>query len=452
LGRQTLSLPSTSQRKHRQLVMIGTITTRAGESQRAHDGLHSFSEGPQGANAIDGLLPTSGRSAERSRLPADRDVRATGNAFLASIFARRGTVPDSVQGILLSPTDRKWLLNRIKRLRPMSDGPLRIINKDVWNLATALMQRGRDYIDVWKYFAERCPRDWLADFSGVAMLTSDGEMRSLDNRRAQAMLALGLILWFLAEHDPDGDNTGGHYPYVIRGLPYGAFMHLLAYYEEFADGAKLKAPGRNTIWGTHEVGGRFDRGSNGYLAAFKQAGLIKTAQPNGWTTPPGMRGKPRKNERGEWECWAYVQIRLRIRAPGLQPALMGPPPYPIWLRCPPPREPVPKRSPPKYAAIEQPPTSSYMVPEAIASSEHEDLVRATTPPPAALAGELSAVMDVVRGLPRGSSKAICAEDDETPTFDDDPNAVTLEDLADTLATDPFLSLFRERTRQRKPPG
>lgn len=217
---------------------------------------------------------------------------------------------------------------------------MRLVPKLIWDLATVLSQD--DWVETWKHVARRCPSDWLVQFCGVAMLTRGGrrdsadglrDSRSLDSRRVQSMLSLGVLVWHLAEYDPAGDP---HYPFVIRGLPYGAYQHLVAYWEEFVDGARLHVPGSTTLFGTHVPGGRFEHGECGYITSWKQAGIAKTSQPNGFAAAPGMAGKWRKNEKGDWERWSFVEMRLRISAPGREPVPMGPPPpEPLWRRPPP---------------------------------------------------------------------------------------------------------------------
>ncbi|HET8936153.1 MAG TPA: hypothetical protein VFN67_22065 [Polyangiales bacterium] len=306
--------------------MEGTIATRAGERQRVQGGVRPFS-GARGASSTTGASPR-GRAGVDARLPSEAEIREAGETFLSAVFGAEWDstepAPDLVDAVLMTPIEEAWVAGRIVRLRPMSDGPMRLIPKRVWNLSMVLMQSD-DWFEAWKYFARRCPRDWLVLFCGVAMLSADGELRALDNRRTQSMLALGVLTWQLAEYDPAGDKTG-RYPYIVRGLPYGAYQHLVSYWQRFADGAHLRVPSSTTLFGTHVAGGRFDRAECGYLKAWKQAGIATTSQPNGWGVAPGLRGRPRKNEDGEWECWAFVELRLRIAAPNVAVVPMGPPP------------------------------------------------------------------------------------------------------------------------------
>lgn len=314
--------------------MEGTIATRAGERQRVQGGVRPFS-GARGASSTTGASSRD-RAGDGARLPSEAEIREAGETFLTAVFGAdwddEEAAPDLVDGVLMTPIEEAWVAGRIVRLRPMSDGPMRLIPKRVWNLSMVLMQSD-DWFDAWKYFARRCPRDWLVLFTGVAMLSADGELRALDNRRTQSMLALGVLAWQLAEYDPQGDKTG-RYPYIVRGLPYGAYQHLVSYWQRFADGAHLRVPSSTTLFGTHVSGGRFDRAECGYLKAWKQAGIATTFQPNGWGVAPGLRGRPRKNEDGDWECWAFVELRLRIAAPGAAAIPMGPPP-PARRRLPP---------------------------------------------------------------------------------------------------------------------
>lgn len=308
--------------------MEGTIATRAAERQRVHGGVRPFS-GAHGASSTRGAS-ARGRARVDARLPSEAEIREAGETFLTAVFGAdwdsAQPAPELVDAVLMTPIEEAWVAGRIVRLRPMSDGPMRLIPKRVWNLSMVLMQ-SEDWFDAWKYFARRCPRDWLVLFCGVAMLSADGELRALDNRRTQSMLALGVLAWQLAEYDPQGDKTG-RYPYIIRGLPYGAYQHLVSYWQRFADGAHLRVPSSTTLFGTHVSGGRFDRAECGYVKAWKQAGIATTTQPSGWAVAPGLRGRPRKNEDGDWECWAFVELRLRIAAPGIASVPMGPPPPP----------------------------------------------------------------------------------------------------------------------------
>jgi hypothetical protein len=151
------------------------------------------------------------------------------------------------------------------------------------------------------------------------------------------MLVLGLLVWHLAEYDPAGDDTKGYFPWVVRGLPYGAYQSLVAYWVPYIDRPVLRVPGSTTLFGAYEAAGRFDRGTVGYIAAWKQAGIARTHQPCAWRVPRCMRGRTYLNKDGDKECWAFVELRLRIRMPiedGVLP--MGPPPPAARRRRPPP--------------------------------------------------------------------------------------------------------------------
>jgi hypothetical protein len=331
--------------------MTGTIATCAGESQRTHGGVRPFLDAG-GAAASTSRRAASRRHAIAGVRPAsEAEIRDAGEQFLVHVFgaswAPDPDAADTLWSVLRTPIDSAWIEKRIERLKPMSEGAMRLIHKDVWNLSTVLMQRER-WFEVWKLCAARCPRDWLVAFCGVAMLTGSGDLRPLDNRRAQSMLVLGVLAWLMAEYDPAGDQSGGHFPWVIRGLPYGAYRSLLAYWEQYPGGAELHVPGSSTLFGTHAPGGRFERADCGYIAAWKQADIARTFQPNGFKAANGMAGKwryPRKKAPNSTrrERWAFVEIRLRIAAPkGDQPQVMGPP------LAPPPRgrgRPGPRRAP-----------------------------------------------------------------------------------------------------------
>lgn len=325
--------------------MLGTIATRAAEGQRAHGGVRTFS-GAHGDTATSGEpRPGHARRVARSA-PSAQQIREAGEVFLEAVFgegwSKEAPMPEVVDALFRAPLDNQWIERRVEKLKlkEVSEGPARLIPHSIWNLSSVLMQRDDEWFDAWKHFALQCPREWLVQFCGVAMLTGSlddegrRQLRSIDNRRAQSLLAFGILAWHLGEYDPEGDPSGGHYAWVIRGLPYGAYQHLLSYWEQHVDRTVLKVPAASTLFGTHAPGGRWDRGGCGYIAALKKADVVRTSQPCGWNTPAGMRGKPRKNKDGEWECWAFVEIRLRIAAPkGERAVVMGPPPPPpAWRR------------------------------------------------------------------------------------------------------------------------
>lgn len=322
--------------------MNKTVATRAGVGQRAHDGLHAFS-GVQGADSIS----TRRRRPERQRRNActptpaetERAVLQAGERFLVTVFGdewRDDWDPSTrLDAVWRTPLDPRWVERRIEKLRPMSDGPARLLPKSIWNLAAVLMHQGSDWLRDWKHCARSCPREWLLQFTGVAAITANGDMHKL-NLRMQRMLVAGLLAWQLAEYAPSDDGRG--YDWVVRGLPYGAWQHMLACWEQYPGGAELRVPSRSAVFGTHVPGGRFERAEVGYVAAWKQAGIARSTQPNGWFAPPGMRGPVRKNKRGDDECWGFHELRLRVGAPlGAEILPMGPPQtLPMWKRCPPP--------------------------------------------------------------------------------------------------------------------
>lgn len=325
--------------------MDGTISTRAGEGQRAPDGLRSFLAA-QGADAVASASAMEDARG-RVRLRSAEDIREAGEAFLAAVFGdgwERRLHTSKLDAVMAAPLDPAWLAGRIKQLKPMSDGPMRLIPKLIWDLSTVLSQP--DWFDTWMELAVRCPREWLVQFCGVAMMPApirrprgkrsfnrrpDDDLRRLDTRRVQSMLSLGVLAWLLAEYDP----SDRRFPYVIRGLPYGAWQHLVAYWVHYADRAYLHVPASTTLFGTHVVGGRWERSECGYIKAWCQAGIAKTHQPNGYAAAPGMAGNWRKNKDGQWERWAILEMRLGVEAPGLAPLVMGPASAPPWRKPPP---------------------------------------------------------------------------------------------------------------------
>jgi hypothetical protein len=310
--------------------MDETIATRAGNRQRAHDGLRTFFDGGRGAHSVDGTTSARRATAE-PRSPTDVEIREAGRTFLDAAFGHDDDEGfERVDAVAATPIDNAWVLRRIAKLRPMADGPARLIPKVIWNLATALSQP--DWFHTWRLLARRCPRDWLEQFCGVALLDAEHELKPLDSRRVQSMLSLGLLAWHLCEFDPSDRN----YPYVIRGLPYGAWQHLVAYWRQWAYGWDLHVPSSTTLFGTHgKRDGRWFQADCGYLTAWRQTAIAKISQPNGFQAAPGLAGKWRKNKDGQWERWAFIEVRLRISAPGIEPVPMGPPAYALH-RCPPP--------------------------------------------------------------------------------------------------------------------
>lgn len=340
--------------------MQETISTRVGDRQRAAGGLRTFS-GAQGADAIASAPPDEGARVG-VRLPNAEDIRLAGESFLAVAFGvdweHKIQQSDKLDAAAAAPLDHEWVKRRIERLRPRSSGAMRLIPPLVWHLSMVLSQP--DWFDTWLVLARRCPREWLVQFCGVALMKSPTQRargrRSfnkapeetadencndrrripenalrIDNRRIQSMLSLGVLAWHLAEYDP----SNRRYPYVIRGLPYGAWQHLVAYWEAYADGSSyLRVPYSTTLFGRHKAGERWDRRNCGYIQAWCDAGIAIRYQPNGFTAPLGMTGPGRKNARGEFERWAFVEVRLAVETPGLAPLAMGPPSAPIRKRPP----------------------------------------------------------------------------------------------------------------------
>jgi hypothetical protein len=283
------------------------------------------------------------------RPPSDEEIREAGELFLTAVFGPRWEQrlqSSRLDAVLAAPIDHAWVRRRVERLRPISDGPASLIRKLIWDLSTVLSEP--NWFDTWMELALRCPREWLVQFCGVAMMKSpakrvrgkrsfnrapDNALR-IDSRRVQSMLSLGVLAWMLCEYDPSDPR----YPYVIRGLPYGAWQHLVAYWERYADREYLHVPGSTTLFGTHEPGGRWERRECGYIAAWCQAGIAVRFQPNGMSAPPGLAGpwKKKKKEDGKvyWERWSFVEVRLRVSAPNLAPIAMGPS-APPWRKLPP---------------------------------------------------------------------------------------------------------------------
>ena len=322
--------------------MTETLAIRAGESQRTPGGLHPFFGAHGAASTFSPSLNAGRGGGGVVRTCGSAEIRDAGETFLEAVFGPdwqpASEAGEMFDGLLRTPIDNTWVEKRLERLRPCSDHPLRLVPKTIWNLSTVLMQ-SEDWFDVWKVFAARCPRDWLVQFCGVAMLTRTGDLRALSNRRAQSMLVLGVLAWELAEYDPAGDTSGGHFPWVVRGLPYRAYQLMLSYWERYADRVELRIPGGTTLFGTHDTDGRFERGGCGYIAGWKQAGIARTFQPNGFTAPAGMAGpwrypRPKKGstEQGKKQPkqrWAFVELRLRIGGGATkhgEPLQMGPPP------------------------------------------------------------------------------------------------------------------------------
>ncbi|MDD9940638.1 MAG: hypothetical protein OXU20_06210 [Myxococcales bacterium] len=185
-------------------------------------------------------------------------------------------------------------------------------------------------LEALKYFAMKVPSNWLCALFAVAMLRFDGSYRSADSRRARSILTLGVLLWFLARPT----KRGGQWGYVVRGLPAGAFLALLGWYEHW--GMRRRQPAKTTVYGTHRVGGRFDRAEVGYFAALVQAGLLRVLQLPWDQVKPEHRGPMRINDKGEIQCWAFSEIFLRIPTPGLTPLELGPPPLQRRVLPPPP--------------------------------------------------------------------------------------------------------------------
>ena len=216
---------------------------------------------------------------------------------------------------ILTKSDRKWLKKRLEKLGLMfGDGSPWSIPKSIWNVATLCMHPTEGW-DAILEFLPMLPPDWRAAVQALAGVRPDGSMRDFSSLSARSMLTCGIILWLLSRPDPSGGpGFNGVWGRVIKGLPYGAFAELLATYEQLGDRLARRVPHVNTVWGTHRVGGRYDRGEVGYLAAFRQAGLIKTKQPPWHVVEPGRRGKMRTLDDGTTECWAFVEISLRIPA------------------------------------------------------------------------------------------------------------------------------------------
>lgn len=254
------------------------------------------------ALALQPQAPLQGR-AERYR---DAGIR-----FLSGMFGPRWRSRLSHLHDLLvqTPIDEAWVAKRYAALEPMGDAPWRQVPRDVWHLSRGLGQHGRAWQDFWCAAAARTPLDWLVQFCGVAVLKADGSLRSLDNPRVRPMLAAGVLLWQLAEYDPEGDPV---YPFVVRGLPYGAWCHLLSYSEAHHDGMRLRVPSEGAVFGSHRVGGDPTRGQCGYIASFKHAGIARSTQPCGFTVDPALRGKMHFNDRGDLECWAFHELRLCV--------------------------------------------------------------------------------------------------------------------------------------------
>lgn len=284
------------------------------------------------------------------RLPDYAQLVEIGKDFLSRIYCLHGdNVPSSIEGALLDRGDRIWLKKRQKKLASMAEGRIRCIPKAVWNIATLCMHPVHG-IETIKRYAARVPSEFLAVGCAVALLQYGGGTRAVDSRRAQSILTLTIVMWLLAKRSKEG----GHWGYVIQGLPYGAFCWLVARFENYGR-AERRPPHVNTVWGTHRAGGRFDRSEVGYVAAMRQAGMIRTKQPPWYVVETGRRGLPRTNGKGELECWAFVEVFLRIPPPGADPAELGPLPLTVPRPPPPlprPRDPSPSVPEPLAAATD----------------------------------------------------------------------------------------------------
>lgn len=287
----------------------------------------------------------------RPSLPDYAQLVEIGQELLGRLYGLSGApMPCSPEGALLNRGDREWVRKRLKRLAPMAEKRIRIIPKGVWDIAMLCMHP-RFGVECIKHFGRRVPTDFLAAGCAVAMLKYDAQgqpvMRAVDSRRAQSILTLTIVLWLLARRV----KGKSHFGYEITGLPYGAFCELLARFENFGR-AQRRAPHVNTLWGTHRVGGRFDRAELGYLAAMRQAGMLRTKQPPWHVVEPNRRGRPRTNANGDFECWAFVEITLRIPTPGEEAPELGPPP--IWMHPPEPDPRPAQAQPPADARVSAP--------------------------------------------------------------------------------------------------
>ena len=289
-------------------------------------------------------------------LPSYAQLVEIGSNLVQQVFRLRGeSEPEKIEGAGLSRTDRLWLRRRQKKLTPMAAGRIRTIPKNVWNVATLCMHPVHG-IETIKRYAARVPSEFLAVGCAVALMRYDGSLRAVDSRRAQSILTLTIVLWLLARPSKRGDGFG----YQVVGLPYGAFCQLVARFENF--GRKERAvPHVNTVWGTHRPRGRFDRAELGYMAALRQVGLIQTKQPPWWAVEAGRRGRPHTNGDGQTECWAFVEIFLRVRRPGAEPMKTGPLPFerPMPPPAAPPEPDTPRHVPLETAVVE-PSTESLL--------------------------------------------------------------------------------------------
>jgi hypothetical protein len=93
------------------------------------------------------------------------------------------------------------------------------------------------------------------------------------------------------------------------------------------------------VFGLHRGAGDPMRGECGYIASWKVTGIAYSLQPAAFTLPAGLRGKWRKNKYGEWEVWAYHELRLRIPLRADEVLAMGPP-RPHWAGKPRKRPPL----------------------------------------------------------------------------------------------------------------
>jgi hypothetical protein len=253
------------------------------------------------------------------------DYLEVGERVLAELLGDdwRQRTPELHDAIRQTPLDEAWVQKRTEALRPLSDGPMRLIPREIWHLSSALMQRSDRWVELWCEMALRTPRVWLVPIVGLAMTRADGTVRALDSHRAKSMLVAGVLAWQCAEYDPDPELPD--YPFVIRGLPQGAWQHLLSYWEHHTDGMRVRVPARTTLFGFHNARGAPEHGECGYLAAWQYWGFALSTQPNARDVAPAFRGPKRVNDEGEEECWAFHELRLRCPLTSSQVLALGPP-------------------------------------------------------------------------------------------------------------------------------
>jgi hypothetical protein len=177
---------------------------------------------------------------------------------------------------------------RLETLRETyDDGQVRVISPVELGLTSML--GGEFFWTSLAYITRNVPPRMLAIVAGIAAETAGGRPRDVDGSAFELTLRLFAVLVLFSQR-----GLGLHHRWnnVVAGLPMGALKASLADWLKFGPGPHVFTPKhRNTI--------------GLILRRFEEAGILHREQRNGWTQPAEWRGKPRKNKRGKWECWAF---------------------------------------------------------------------------------------------------------------------------------------------------